>query len=103
MLKIKNNDKVKILQGKDKGKTGKVLRIDRKNGRVYVEGMNMVSRHTRKQSQNDPGGIIKKEGPIHMSNVVPVCPQCGKPSRIGIASGKQGQKSRICKKCGEQI
>ncbi len=103
MLKIKKNDKVKILKGKDRGKTGKVLRIDRNNRRVVVEGVNIVHRHTRQQSQSDPGGIIKKEGPVDLSNVLLICPSCGKPSRVGFAKAKSGQKVRVCKKCGEQM
>ncbi|MGM0366742.1 MAG: 50S ribosomal protein L24 [Actinomycetota bacterium] len=103
MLKIKKNDKVKILRGKDRGKTGKVLRIDRKNGRVVVEGINIINRHTRQKSQNEPGGIIKKEGPMDMSNVLLVCPNCNKPSRVGFVAGKSGEKTRVCKRCGEQI
>ncbi len=103
MLKIKKNDKVKITQGKDRGKTGKVLRIDRENDRAFVEGINIINRHTRKQGQSDPGGIIKKEGPVDISNVQLICPGCGKPSRVGFVEGKGGQKNRVCKKCGEQI
>jgi len=103
VLKIKKNDKVKILQGKDRGKTGKVLRIDNKNSRVFVEGINIIKRHTRQKSQNEPGGIIKKEGPLDMSNVLVVCPNCNKPSRVGFMESKSGQKVRVCKKCGEQM
>ncbi|MFO7929518.1 MAG: 50S ribosomal protein L24 [Candidatus Humimicrobiaceae bacterium] len=103
MLKVKKNDRVKIIQGKDRGKTGKVLRIDNKNMRLFVEGINIVNKHTRQKGQNEPGGIIKKEGPIDLSNVKLVCPQCGKDTRVGIVVHDSGQKVRICKKCGEQI
>jgi large subunit ribosomal protein L24 len=103
MLKIKKDDKVKVIQGKDRGKTGKVLRVDMSDGRVFVEGINMIKRHTRAKSQNEPGGIINKEGPLNISNVLVICPQCGKPSRVGFEVGKSGKKVRVCKKCGEQI
>jgi large subunit ribosomal protein L24 len=103
MLKIKKNDKVKIIKGKDRGKTGKVLRIESTNGRLYVEGINIVKKHTRQKDQNKPGGIIKKEGPIRISNVQLICPSCGKQVRIGFKIKDSGEKARICKKCGQQI
>jgi large subunit ribosomal protein L24 len=103
MLKIKKNDKVKIIKGKDRGKTGKVLRIESTNGRLYVEGINIVKKHTRQKDQNKPGGIIKKEGPIRISNVQLVCPSCGKQVRIGFKIKDSGEKARICKKCGQQV
>ncbi len=107
MLKIKKNDKVKVIQGKDKGKTGKVLRTELKDDKVYVEGVNIIKRHTRQKGQNQPGGIIKKEGPINVSNVKVVCPSCGKDTRVGLevkgtAKGAS-QKIRVCKKCSQQI
>ncbi len=100
MLKVKKNDKVKILQGKDKGKVGKVLRIDPKKNFVFVEGMNIVKVHTRQKKQNQPGGIISKEGPINISNVAVVCPNCNKPARVGFEVKQSGDKVRVCKKCG---
>jgi large subunit ribosomal protein L24 len=103
MLKIKKNDKVKIIKGKDRGKTGKVLRIESTNSRLYVEGINIVKKHTRQKDQNKPGGIIKKEGPIRISNVQLICPSCGKQVRIGFKIKDSGEKARICKKCGQQI
>ncbi len=103
MLKIQKNDKVKIIQGKDRGKSGKVLRIDRSNSRVFIEGINIINKHTRQKSQNEPGGIIKKEGPIDISNVKLVCPSCGKDTRVGFDNQGSKNKTRICKKCGEQI
>ena len=103
MLKIKKNDKVKVIKGKDSGKTGKVLRINKDDGKVFVEGVNIVSKHTRQQDQNKPGGIIKKEGPVSMANVRVICPNCGKPSRIGFEVNSPGEKTRVCKKCNQQI
>ena len=103
MLKIKVNDKVKIIKGKERGKTGKVLRINKDDNKVFVEGANIVSKHTRQQDQNKPGGIIKKEGPINMANVRVVCPNCGKPARIGFEVNGPKAKARVCKKCNQQI
>jgi len=103
MLKIKVNDKVKIVKGKDRGKSGKVLRISNEDQKVFVEGANIVKKHARQKDQSKPGGIIKKEGPISISNVRVVCPNCGKPARIGFDISGAGQKSRVCKKCNQQI
>jgi large subunit ribosomal protein L24 len=103
MLKIKKNDKVKIIKGKDRGKSGKVLRIESVKNRLYVEGINIVKRHTRQQDKSKPGGIIKKEGPIEISNVKLICPSCGKQIRAGFEIKDSGEKVRICKKCGQQI
>ena len=103
MLKIKKNDRIKVLQGKDRGKVGKVLRIEPSKDRLYVEGINIIKRHTRKKGQNQPGGIVSKEGPIHISNATVVCPGCGKPARIGFEIKDSGEKVRVCKKCGGQL
>lgn len=103
MLKIKKNDRVKIVKGKDRGKTGKVLRINTEGNMVFVEGANILSKHTRQQDQNKPGGIIKKEGPISAANVRVICPNCSKPARIGFEVTGPGEKARVCKKCKQQI
>jgi large subunit ribosomal protein L24 len=103
MLKNKKNDRVKILQGKDSGKTGKVLRVEPTKEFVYVEGVNIIKVHTRSKKQGQSGGIISKEGPIHISNVEVVCPSCSKPARIGFDVKDSGEKVRICKKCGGQF
>ncbi|MCL5069627.1 MAG: 50S ribosomal protein L24 [Actinobacteria bacterium] len=103
MLKVKKNDKIKVLQGKDRGKTGKVLRIEPSKNRLYVEGINIIKRHTRKKSQNQPGGIISKEGPLDISNVAVVCPNCSKTTTIGCELKDSGDKVRVCKKCGGQF
>ncbi|MBC8389489.1 MAG: 50S ribosomal protein L24 [Actinobacteria bacterium] len=102
MLKVKKNDKVRVISGKDKGKTGKVLRIEPDKNKIYIERINIIKRHTRKKGQNQPGGIISKEGPIHLSNVRVVCPNCGKLSRVGFEIKDSGEKVRICRKCGQQ-
>ena len=103
-MKIRTDDNVVIISGKDKGRTGKVIRTDPKKDRVYVEGVNMVKRHMRPTPgrPNAPVGVIEKEGPVHVSNVAILCPSCG-PSRIGYRSGPDGTKSRVCKKCDKDL
>ena len=103
MLKVKKNDRVKVLQGKSRGKTGKVLRMEPSKKRLYIEGINIIKRHTRKKSQGQPGGIISKEGPVNISSVVVVCPNCSKTTRIGCELKDSGDKVRVCKKCGGQF
>ena len=102
-LKIKKNDKVVVLSGKDKGKQGKVLEVMPKSGKVVVEKINVVSRHTKPRKQGEQGGILKKEAPIYACKVQVVCPRCGKPTRVGHKILKDGTKERICKKCGESL
>lgn len=101
-FKIKKNDTVKILAGKEKGKTGRVLKIDRENERVYVQGLNMVKKAMRKRNQQDKGGIVEIEAPIHISNVALVTKD-GTPTRIGYQVGEDGSKTRIARKTGEAI
>ena len=99
--KLKKNDTVKILTGKDAGKTGKILSIDRKNGRVYVQGLNMVKKAVRQKSQQERGGIIEIEAPLNISNVAAVSKNGG-ITRIGYKIEK-GKKIRIAKKTGEEL
>lgn len=99
--KLKRNDQVMVIAGKDKGKTGRILRIDLKNGRAVVEGVNMVKKAQRRRSQQDQGGIIELEAAVELSNLMPVT-RDGKPSRIGIEV-QNGQKVRVLKKNGEQM
>jgi large subunit ribosomal protein L24 len=99
--RIKRNDTVKILAGKDKGKTGKVLKIDRENGRVVVQGLNMVKKTMKKRNQQDRGGIIEVEAPLHISNVALVTKD-GSTSRIGYKF-EDGKKVRFAKKTGEVL
>jgi large subunit ribosomal protein L24 len=107
-LKIRRDDTVEVISGKDKGKTGKVLRVEPKRNRVFVEGMNIQKRHTKPRSIRDAnraeaiGGVIEKEGPIHVSNVMLVDPKTNKPTRVGV-SREGGQRTRIAKKSGEAI
>lgn len=100
---IKNNDKVMVLTGKEKGKIGTVLKMDVEKGRVVVEKINMVKRHTKPGGKKAQGGIIEKEAPIHISNVMLVCNKCAEPSRLGKRILEDGSKVRVCKKCGELL
>ena len=99
-MRIKKDDTVIVIAGKDKGKEGKILHVDRKNNRVIVEGVNMISKHTKPSMQNQQGGIVKKEGSIHASNVMYL--HNGKATRLG-AMIKDGKKVRVAKKTGEVI
>ncbi|MDO4530446.1 MAG: 50S ribosomal protein L24 [Bacillota bacterium] len=99
-MKLKTGDKVVVITGKDKGKEGKIIAVDKKNGRVLVEGVNMVSKHTKPNAQNQQGGIIKKENFIDASNVMYL--HNGKATRLG-AMIKDGKKVRVAKKTGEII
>ena len=101
-MKIKKDDKVVVLAGKDKGKQGKVLVADPKGGKVVVEGVNVATKHQKPQGQNREGGIIKIETPIYVSKVQLVCPKCGKGTRVGYKLA-DGKKVRVCKKCGAEI
>jgi large subunit ribosomal protein L24 len=103
-LKIRRDDRVQVIAGKDAGKTGKVLRVDPKKNRVYVEGLNIVKRHQRPRSLKDTqrggkvGGVIEKEGPIHVSNVMLVDPKQDRPTRIGIERGADGKRIRVARR-----
>ena len=99
-MKLKTGDKVVVIAGKDKGKEGKIVAVDKKNNRVMVEGVNMVSKHTKPNAQKQQGGIIKKENFIHASNVMYL--HNGKATRLG-AMIKDGKKVRVAKKTGEVI
>ena len=99
---VKKNDLVMVITGKDKGKTGKVMRINKKKDRLVVEKVNMVKRHV-KQSQKTKGGIMEKEGMIYVSNVMIYCEKCSKPVRVGTRILEDGKKIRFCKKCNEAV
>lgn len=102
-MDIRKNDTVVVLSGKDKGKEGKILSADPKDGKVIVEGVNKAKRHKKPRKQGDPGGIITKETPIYACKVMRVCPKCSKPTRAAYGVSKDGSKVRICKKCGAEI
>jgi len=100
--KIRKGDKVAVISGKEKGKTGEVLRILREEARVLVQGVRMVKRHTR-PSPGNPGGIVEKEAPIHVSNVALLDPKSGKPTRVGFKILDGGRKVRVARRSGETI
>ncbi len=97
-MKLKIGDTVLVLIGKDKNRQGEVVRIIPKAKKAIVKGINVSKRHV-KSSQNQPGGIIDKEMPIHISKLALVCPSCHKPTRVGYLTDKDGTKNRLCKKC----
>ena len=101
-MKIKKDDKVVVLSGKDKGKPGKVLIADPKGAKVVVEGVNVDTKHQKPRKQGEEGGIIKVETPIYVSKVQLVCPKCGKATRVGYKV-ENGKKTRVCKKCGAEV
>jgi len=103
MAKIKKNDIVKVLLGRDRGKTGKVLTIFSDRNKALVQGINMVKKHARRTSQDQQGGIIQKESRIDISNLMVVCQKCSRPTRVGFSKLSDGTKVRICKKCKEII
>ena len=102
-MNIRRDDTVIVLSGKDKGKQGKVLSADPKNGKLVVEGVNVASKHQKPRKQGEEGGIIKMETPIYACKVMRVCPECGKPTRAAYAILEDGKKTRVCKKCGKNI
>ena len=104
-LKIRRDDTVEVISGKDKGKTGKVLRVDVKNSKVYVEGLNIVKRHQRPTPgrPNMPVGVIEKEGPIHVSNVALLDPKDRKPTRVGVVRNEQGARVRVARRSGQGL
>jgi len=107
-MRVRKNDQVLVLSGNYKGKKGKVLKVFPEQNRIIVEGVNFIKRHSRPTQQNPQGGIIEKEAPIHVSNVMVVCPKCSTPSRMGkqvVVDEARNRKSnvRICKNCGEML
>jgi len=101
--KIKKDDKVIVIVGKEKGKIGTVLRVDSEKGRVIVEKVNIVKKHAKPSAKTAQGGIIEKEAPLDISNVMVVCNKCTEPTRIGNSLLEDGSKVRVCKKCGEPM
>lgn len=99
--KIKKNDIVQVISGKQKGEKGKVLVVDREKGRIFVERVNFIKRHVKPSAAHRQGGIIEKEGPIHISNVMVICPKCKLPVKVGKRLLEDGTKVRYCKKCDE--
>lgn len=106
-MKLKKGDTVLVISGDDRGKMGKVLKVEQKKNRAIVEGVNFIKRHTRSSSKNPKGGIIEKEAPVTVSNLMLYCSRCSSPIRasLKIVEGSGGEKTkiRICRKCGEII
>jgi len=101
--KIKKNDIVYVLAGRDRGKTGKVFMVMPKGDRALVEGINYIKKHARKTKTDQQGGIVQKESPIHVSNLAVFCKTCNKPARTAVNALLDGTKSRYCKRCKEVI
>lgn len=100
---VRKDDQVEVLSGKDKGRVGKILRVDPKENKAIVEKVNMVKRHTKPNPANQQGGIVSKEAMIDLSNLMLICPKCSKTVRIGRKVLDDGTKVRVCKKCGESV
>jgi len=98
---LKKNDLVQVTTGRDKGKRGKLLRLQLDKGRAFVEKINLVKRHTKASQANPQGGIVEKESSVHLSNLMYYCSSCGKPVRLG-HQVSNGKKTRICRKCGKE-
>ena len=107
--RVRKDDMVKVISGKDKGKTGRVLRVEPKRQRVFVEGLNIQKRHQKPRTLRDVqrggevGGVIEKEGPIHISNVMPLDPKSSEPTRIGVERDDSGRMVRVARRTGERF
>ena len=101
--KVRKNDTVQVLAGRDKGKQGKVTRVIPKEDRVVIEGVNIRKRHTRARRPGEQAGIVEFPAPLHVSNVAVVCAKCGRPTRVGFRLLADGTKVRYCKRCEEVI
>lgn len=102
-MKIKKNDNIIVIKGKDRNKKGKVVKIFPDAGKIIVEGANMAKAHSRPKKAGQKGQIISREAPINIANVSLICPKCSKVARIGYKKIESGEKVRICKKCGQEI
>ncbi len=102
IMKIRKNDQVKMISGKDRGKTGKVLRVFLQSRRAVVEGLNIVKKHTRPRREGEKGQRVSVPAPVDISNLMLVCPKCSKSIRVGFKVTNKN-KFRICKKCGSEI
>lgn len=102
-MRVARDDTVIVISGDDKGKTGKVLKVFQDKQRVIVEGVNFIKRHTKPRSRMQPGGMVEKEAPIHVSNVMVVCPRCGEGTRPKRTKHIEGRSVRVCGKCNEII
>ncbi len=103
MRGIRRNDTVIVLTGRDRGKQADVRRVDTETDRAIVTGVNMVKRHTKPRGIGQPGGIVEREAPIHLSNLMLVCRNCHKAARVGFRKRDDGSKTRVCRACGEDV
>src|SRR5438552_17860193 len=103
LQRLRKDDTVMVIAGKERGKTGKVLRVLAERDRVLIERVNMVKRHVKPRGVQQPGGIQEKEASIHLSNVVPICPRCNKPTRVGHRRLPDGRGERICRRCDQPL
>jgi len=99
-LKLKKNDTVMVVTGRERGKTGKVLRVLRERNAVLIERLNLVKRHMKPRGMQAPGGIVEKEAPVHASNVMLMCERCNAPVRVGSRTLEEGHRVRVCRRCG---
>jgi large subunit ribosomal protein L24 len=101
---VKKNDMVMVITGRERGKTGKVLKVIPASGRVIIERLNIVKRHSKPRGAASPGGIVEKEAPIAISNVMVFCERCNAPVRVGVKKdAADGARSRVCRRCGEAL
>ena len=100
---VRKGDTVVVIAGKDRGKSGKVLGVLLHERRITVEKINLIKRHTKPNQQNRQGGILEREAPIHLSNIMMYCAACQKPTRVGTKQAADGSRTRVCKKCGQTI
>ena len=100
---VKTGDTVVVLNGKNRGKQGKVMQVAPAEGKVIVEGVNVVTKHVKPRKIGEAGGLVKAESALYADKVQLVCPKCNKPTRVGHAVGKDNKKMRVCKKCGAQF
>lgn len=100
MNRIKKDDTVVVIGGRDRGKAGRVMRVFPGQGQALVEGVNYVKKHQRARSAEQPGGIVQMEVPIYLDKLMPRCPHCNKPTRVRAQAAKDGSKARTCQKCG---
>ena len=102
-LHVHKNDSVMVIAGKERGKTGKVLKVLPNKGRALIERVNLVKRHTRPRGPQVPGGILEKEASIHISNLMLMCDKCNAPVRVGKKILEDGEKVRVCRRCGDHL
>lgn len=103
MFRVRRDDQVMVISGKDKGKRGKVRKVFPEDGRLVVEGINVVKKTTRRSEAHPQGAILTKEGRVPADRVMPICPKCNRGVRVGFKTAQDGSKSRVCRRCGESF